>query len=140
MTSPAPLVCADCGATLVLRASRYGPFYGCTRYPACKGSHGAHPDGRPLGIPATTATKQARIAAHAAFDALWLDPASPLGTPQVTRVVAYAWLAAQLGMPPAECHIGRFDAATCGRVVACCRDATIETLCRWQATTTTRGV
>ena len=29
--------CPECGGETVLRQSRYGEFYGCVRYPACKG-------------------------------------------------------------------------------------------------------
>ena len=29
--------CPKCGAEMVLRTSRYGKFYGCSRYPSCKG-------------------------------------------------------------------------------------------------------
>lgn len=38
--------CGDCGAAMALRAGRFRPFYSCTRYPACRGAHGAHPAGR----------------------------------------------------------------------------------------------
>ncbi len=69
--------CADCGALMVLRTTKkfqYGDgnnrnFYGCSNYPICKGTHGAHPDGRPLGTPATAEVKQLRRAAHAAIEA-----------------------------------------------------------------------
>jgi DNA topoisomerase-1 len=30
-------VCPKCGAPMVLRRGRYGPFYGCSRYPDCDG-------------------------------------------------------------------------------------------------------
>ncbi len=30
--------CPECGAPMVLRQSRYGPFWGCSRYPECKGT------------------------------------------------------------------------------------------------------
>jgi ssDNA-binding Zn-finger/Zn-ribbon topoisomerase 1 len=86
-------------------------FWGCSRWPTCSGIHGAHPDGRPLGIPADAETKRARIAAHAAFDRLWRGG-------QMSRGEAYRWLQTALGMTKEEAHIGRFDAATCARVVA----------------------
>ena len=60
--------CADCGASMQLRRSRFGLFYGCDRYPLCKGTHGAHPDGRPLGVPATGEVKHLRIRAHELLD------------------------------------------------------------------------
>src|SRR4051812_16877242 len=59
--------CPECGAVMNLRSSpkykyRDGtdrPFYGTI--PACKCTHGAHPDGRPLGIPCNRETKDVRI-------------------------------------------------------------------------------
>lgn len=65
--------CAECGSKMKLRFShKYDRhFYGCVRFPDCLGAHGAHPDGKPLGIPASKETRSARIRAHAAFDKLW---------------------------------------------------------------------
>jgi hypothetical protein len=64
--------CPECGERMVLRASRYGLFYGCERFPLCNAAHGAHRDtGKPLGVPADAETKRARIRAHDAFDTLW---------------------------------------------------------------------
>ena len=57
------LACPECAAPMELRPSRFGQFYGCTRWPACDGTHGAHPNGSPLGTPANRATKDARIEA-----------------------------------------------------------------------------
>lgn len=102
------LTCPDCGAEMHLRGSKYGPFYSCEKYPACEGSHGAHPDGRPLGTPANAATKLARRRAHAAFDALWKGGAMRRGS-------AYAWLARVFGRPA---HIAEMTAEECDRVVA----------------------
>ena len=48
---------------MVLRNSKYGLFYGCSTYPNCKASHGAHKDGKPLGTPAAcTPRKELRTA------------------------------------------------------------------------------
>lgn len=107
----AALTCPECAAPMHLRPSRFGQFYGCTRYPACNGTHGAHPDGSPLGVPANRATKDARIAAHAAFDTLWKSGG-------MTRKEAYRWMGGALGMSKDEAHIGLFDIATCERLVA----------------------
>jgi len=104
------VMCPDCGAPMAQRCSTYGPFWGCSRYPACRATHGAHPDGSPLGVPANSATKRARIEAHAAFDLLWR-------TGRMKRNEAYRWLAEQLGIERRACHIANFDAATCARVV-----------------------
>jgi ssDNA-binding Zn-finger/Zn-ribbon topoisomerase 1 len=96
---------------MVLRDSRYGKFFGCSRFPICRGTHGAHPDGTPLGIPANAATKLARMAAHGAFDGLWRS----MG---MRRNSAYHWLGQVLGMPRSEVHIGSFNSEQCARVVA----------------------
>ncbi len=56
--------CPLCGKPMVLRQSRFGKFYGCSGYPQCKTTHGAHPDGKPLGIPADKETRDLRIKAH----------------------------------------------------------------------------
>ena len=53
------------------------------------------------------------MAAHAVFDPLWK------GGP-MTRSAAYGWLADQLGIPRAACHIGEFDIDRCRLVVALC--------------------
>ena len=113
---------SGCDGTMRLRPSRYGLFYGCTRFPRCKASHGAHPDGRPLGVPATKAVKDARIRAHAAFDPLWQSmPAATKREGRHNRETMYRWLAEALGIPRDDCHMGTFDEATCERVVALVR-------------------
>jgi ssDNA-binding Zn-finger/Zn-ribbon topoisomerase 1 len=108
----------DCGGDMVLRDSKFGKFYGCVRWPACDATHGAHPDGTPLGVPANKETKQARMAAHAAFDQLW-HRATRAGR-KSARSKAYAWLREQLGLTKDQCHIGRFDKAMCQKVIELC--------------------
>jgi len=109
------LICGECGNLMVLRYTeiyeRY--FYGCTKFPSCSGTHGAHADGTPLGTPANKETKRARQAAHEYFDRLW-------HTACVPRKVAYRWLGQELGIPIAECHIGCFTLEQCARVVEIC--------------------
>ena len=67
------LKCGDCGAEMRLRTSPKWdrPFYGCSKFPECRGSHGARTDGAPLGVPGNKETKLARIRAHKVFDVLW---------------------------------------------------------------------
>lgn len=98
---------------MIPRVSSYGPFYGCVGFPVCRTTHGAHPDGRPLGTPGDAATKAARIRAHAAFDPLWKGGAAK-------RNEAYYRLSKALGITRKECHIASFDAAMCERVVEAC--------------------
>ena len=106
------LACPECGSPMELRQGKIGNrhYYACMRYPECKGAHGAHRDGTPLGIPADGATKAMRIAAHEVFDALWKDG-------RMTRSEAYAWMGEVMGLGPDEAHIGRFDKATCTRLI-----------------------
>jgi hypothetical protein len=64
-------------------------------------------------------------AAHAAFDPLWQQwreaypdyVRAPSHVRSAARGRAYAWLADQLGIAKADCHIGHFDVAQCQRVV-----------------------
>jgi ssDNA-binding Zn-finger/Zn-ribbon topoisomerase 1 len=104
------VVCAECGSAMQLRPGRFGSFYGCTRWPECDSTHGAHPDGAPLGIPADAATRHARVLAHDAFDGLWK-------TGRMKRRAAYAWLQRAMGLPPERAHIGRFTAGQCTTLV-----------------------
>ncbi len=97
------LACPECDGSLELRESRYGLFYGCENFPKCRASHGAHPDGSPLGIPADTETKQARIAAHELFDRI------------LTKRKRYAWLAKFNGVPD---HIGEMSQEHCALLIA----------------------
>lgn len=117
------VTCAECKAPMRLRMARRGPgegkpFYGCSRYPACKATHGAHPDGAPMGIPGDAATKAARIRAHNAFDRLWKGEGAVM-----SRGGAYGWLEEALGLERGKGHIGSFDVAACDRVVAVVGDS-----------------
>lgn len=105
--------CPECGAPMRLRESRHGLFYGCTKFPECKGAHGAHPDGKPLGTPADVATKQARIALHAVFDSLWKGSSA-----RMTRGEAYLHLQSKMGMTSEQAHIGSFTKEQCERAIA----------------------
>ncbi len=111
------LKCGECGALMVLRKSKKykTPFYGCSRWPECKGAHGAHPDGRPLGTPCDRRTSAARIAAHDVFDRLWKQN-------RMTRPQAYAWMRQAMGLSESEAHIGHFTAEQCERLVTLIKD------------------
>jgi ssDNA-binding Zn-finger/Zn-ribbon topoisomerase 1 len=56
------LICPDCGALMTLRDTKKFPlpFYGCTKFPACRGKHGATRTGAPAGIPADAETRAGR--------------------------------------------------------------------------------
>ena len=114
------LVCPECGEPMWLRPAFRGSgvFYRCSTWldKSCPGTHGAHPDGRPLGVPATRKTKDARMAAHHVFDHLWK-------TKWMSRGAAYRWMQKALGMTADEAHIGRFDRAQCKALVVAFREA-----------------
>lgn len=117
---PVAMDCPYCGGKMIRRNSRYGLFYGCSAYPKCGATVGCHPNGKPLGAPADRELKDARMAAHAAFDKLWQGKISP------ARSAAYLWLAEQLGIPYEDTHIAMFDVATCKRVVEACKAAPLQ--------------
>lgn len=66
-----------------------------------------------LKAPAGSPLAKARIAAHDAFDPLWKSG-------HFDRGIAYEWLASELGIPVAKCHMILFDEAQCQRVVDIC--------------------
>jgi ssDNA-binding Zn-finger/Zn-ribbon topoisomerase 1 len=106
------LICADCGAILVLRKSRFDkPFYGCSKFPECNGSLAAHTDGRPMGRPGNRKTKDARIRAHRTFDRLWQ-------LNRMTRPQAYEWMQKVMKLPKEEAHIGYFTVEQCEQLIA----------------------
>ena len=109
------LRCPECPHLLRLRTSKNGLFYGCHDYPLCKASHGAHNDGRPMGIPGDKATKKARILAHRIFDRLWKE--EPGHAPRMTRNQAYVWVRKTLGLSDKEAHIGRFTIEQCNALI-----------------------
>lgn len=118
--------CGDCGASMVLRLAMKAKkaemnnrlFYGCSRYrEGCRGTHGAHPNGAPLGVPASALVKQLRIQVHDLFDQLWKGEKQGK---QLRRARAYAWLGQQMGIPDELCHAGRFDQSQCERAIGLC--------------------
>ncbi len=139
------LGCPECHGHLVLRTGKLGNFYGCVNFPRCRATHGAHANGEPYGIPAGPETKRARMATHAAFDPLWRTAlrlyedvgAGARGKKQQLRILrtarrrAYEWLGDRLGLTRDECHIGRFDAATCARAIDACQGMTARRVRDW---------
>jgi len=130
-----PVPCGECAtpARLVTGAVIYPrrpdlagkAYWRCT---ACGAYVGCHPGTQqPLGTPCSPTTRAARLAAHAAFDPLWQAKVQRDGVAKKeARGSGYRWLAGQLGLDRADCHIGLMDAATARRVVDLCarRDAT----------------
>lgn len=90
----------------------------------CSAWVGTHADGTPLGRLADAELRAAKQRAHAAFDPIWKEHIRLASIRPMSRSMArgkgYRWLAEELGLPPAECHIGMFDVAQCRRVVEVC--------------------
>lgn len=100
----------------------YGPIWHCV---PCKAWVNCHKGTMtPLGRLANAVLRGAKIRTHAAFDPFWQAKMRRNGlSKRHARGKGYAWLAAQLGIPPADCHIGMFDEAECARVVEVCEAA-----------------
>lgn len=122
---PKPQTCPYCGQPAALiensaqlyRGKDYGPIYVCT---PCDARVGCHPGTLvALGPLANAELRQARNAAHKAFDVLWKIKWSRTRD-GASRSKAYAWLARELGIGQAQCHIAMFDLGQCARVVAIC--------------------
>lgn len=67
----------------------------------------------PLGTLADAATRAARLAAHNVFDPIWR-------TGEMTRGMAYTWLADELGYNRGECHMSWMQADEAQKVVDLC--------------------
>lgn len=116
---PKVLRCIECSGTNIIivggdaiyphRPDLHGKrFHRCQ----CGAYCGSHADtGVALGYPCGPATRWARQAAHAALDPVWRQ-----GT--LKRNGAYRRLARELGLNPAECHIGMMNETTARRVPA----------------------
>ena len=89
-------------------------YVGCHR-PGAWTEQGISDGTMPLGRLANAELRRAKSQAHAAFDPLW-------GKGKMRRSAAYGWLSKQLGIPKQHCHIGMFDAETCAKVVALCKN------------------
>lgn len=86
-------------------------FYLC----GCGAYVGCHPGTeKPLGYPCGATTRRWRSEAHAAFDPIWRGK-------HMNRAKAYAWLADQLGMAGADCHIGMMNEQQARQVVIVAR-------------------
>ena len=102
------------------RPDLYGlKFWVCAPCDAYVGCHkagawvsGVRSDGTlPMGRLANAELRRAKQRAHATFDPIWKSN-------EMSRRQAYAWLATQLGISVANCHIGMFDVDGCNAVVA----------------------
>lgn len=107
------LPCPDCNGQLILKNSKqYGLFYGCERFPKCRGTHRAHPNGEPLGIPGDKATRWWRIQAHKALEKLFTGQ-----HPLMTKDEAYLYMQELMDLNEQDGHISRFNIEQCNRLI-----------------------
>jgi len=94
-------------------------FYRCNCQPggAYVGCHGTSE--KPLGRLANKELRQAKSAAHRAFDPLWRHKL-------MKRQEAYKWLGKQMNKAGSDCHIGMFDVSECRKVVELSKAKLIE--------------
>lgn len=106
-----------CGSSSSLRSNGLiynGREYGngkawiCDRYPACRGSVGTHPDGKPLGTIVDSETKKLRMNVHAVIDPLWKSG-------KMKRGWVYSRLSKAIGRPY---HTGETTADDCRAILA----------------------
>lgn len=123
------LLCSYCGMPTVLLESSaeiygrdYGPVYRCPIGCGWVGTHKNSSKFKALGRIANRELRQAKQAAHAAFDPLWRAKIHrERCKPGKARAAGYRWLAEQLGIDPSVCHIGMMNVEGCRRVVEVCR-------------------
>lgn len=134
------LDCSECTGVMFLTSGLYGPYYSCENFPNCKVTHGAHPNGDPLGVPADKETRAARVHAHAAFDKLWnnaesmyqnIPPESYKRVRRVARNRAYQWLQEVMGLSEKEAHIGSMDIARCFLAIDFCNSTNADRIRVW---------
>jgi hypothetical protein len=102
-----PPICPECGRPATMTATRYGARADCC------GLHSYRY--KPL---VNHETHQARQAAHAAFDALWMRG-------EFSRAEGYHRLQVSMGMTAAECQIAKMTAEAANWVVKLSRDGTL---------------
>lgn len=104
------ILCAEGYLTLRYSKRFDRHFYGCSQFPTCKGTLGAHQfePYEPLGFQADPETKQARIEVHDILDPLWLHQ------PKGTRGRVYAALSEEFGR---AFHVGECTKEDCVRAI-----------------------
>lgn len=121
--------CPYCGKSAQLMDSArvyggksYGMIWACLPCDAWVGVHKDSNKNIPLGRLANAELREWKKAAHRWFDPLWQRKMQKEGIRKmVARGKAYKWLAKEMGIERADCHIGMFDVEQCKKVVELCR-------------------
>lgn len=64
----------------------------------------------PFGIPARKHLRSLRTVVHDKFDKLWTDK-------KLARILAYRWMAQELGVSQDQAHIGLMDQNQCDKIL-----------------------
>lgn len=120
LASDLRVVCDHCGRPAQLHLGRdvyphrrdladrhFWVCWPCDAWVGCRAGDERH---RPLGALAKEELRDARRAAHDAFDPIWQRGL-------MSKAQAYEWLAHVTGLPPTRCYIGLMDADECRVVV-----------------------
>ena len=98
-------ICSKHGVDLVLTVTKYGDRFDCPVDQCDVRCWGGR-----TSTPADGKTRSSRMTAHEAFDPIWLHR-------HLTRREAYKRLAAFLGIPVGDCHMGMMSRDQCEKVV-----------------------
>ena len=104
-------VCPDHGRELIGTHTKWGRRWACPVW-GCSVVWW----GRPHTSPADERTRDARQAAHTAFDELWQGKGALLD-----RGHAYQWLQQRFALEPEDAHIGLFDEGQCEELIRAVR-------------------
>ena len=117
--NPSTIRCCYCGSSVTLRSAegivpdaKSGTMlYVCRNYPRCDSYVKVHPGTKlPMGSLANKELRLLRRKAHYHFDQLY-------ETGFMSRVDAYEWLSAVLGLPMGKTHIGQLGPYYCQQVI-----------------------
>lgn len=98
-------------------------FWICKPCDAWVGTHPKDIFHRALGRLANKELRILKMQAHAAFDPIWRGDCIRSERTK-SRSEAYKWLAEQMGIKPAKCHIGLFDEERCREAIRICENFT----------------
>lgn len=102
--------CPKHGKSLVFTTGRFGGFYCCEHYQnGCDITANKSKFDQHFHM-TDQQTRDARKAAHEAFDRLWKDGG-------MKRFEAYKWLSRALGISGTQCHIQHFNVVQCDEVL-----------------------
>ncbi len=104
--------CLDCNRIMILLQGAQGLYYGCSRFPECRGSVSANSEGIVSGRYIDNEIATLRDRAHKVFDKLWLGPERIM-----TRNESYLYLQQLTGIDAEACHISQFDVGQCSEVL-----------------------